>query len=203
MCGIMSGMENGGAMAICISGGYDDDADLGDVVTYTGEGGKDLSNNKRTTVGQQSDQAFVRVCFLNRICRILILFCRATSPCPCACIRWAKRARRTKAAMQRIIGERVSSVFCRSKFTQIIIISGLGIRVIRGYDKKAKQKKNKSPNHTANPVEPGEGYRYDGIYKITRYWSKQREDNNMVFQFELRRDDLEPAPWTDEGKKVQ
>ena len=74
MCGIMSGMEHGGCMAIAVrfgltealasrsisscSGGYDNDVDEGDTLTYTGAGGKDLSGNKRQTKGQQNDQNF-------------------------------------------------------------------------------------------------------------------------------------------------
>ncbi|KAF8556543.1 SRA-YDG [Imleria badia] len=33
--------ENGGAFSICISGGYEDDEDFGDKITYVGSGGQD------------------------------------------------------------------------------------------------------------------------------------------------------------------
>jgi hypothetical protein len=49
---------------VVLSGGYDDDADHGDVLTYTGQGGKELKEgNKRTTKGQQKDQGLVLVRF--------------------------------------------------------------------------------------------------------------------------------------------
>ena len=42
-----------------LAGGYKDDEDNGDVLTYTGSGGRDLSSNKRTAK-QSSDQKLDR-----------------------------------------------------------------------------------------------------------------------------------------------
>lgn len=47
---------------------------------------------------------------------------------------------------------------------------------------------------------PKEGNRYDGIYKIVKYWPQRNEDNLLVWKYLLRRDDTSPAPWTSEGK---
>ncbi|XP_064626452.1 E3 ubiquitin-protein ligase UHRF1-like [Lineus longissimus] len=48
---------------------------------------------------------------------------------------------------------------------------------------------------------PVDGNRYDGIYKITRYWPEKGKSGYLVWRYELRRDDPSPAPWTKEGKK--
>ena len=48
---------------------------------------------------------------------------------------------------------------------------------------------------------PSEGYRYDGLYRIDEYWSKQRRDGFLVWQYRLMRiegqppiGDLQPTP---------
>ena len=71
---------------------------------------------------------------------------------------------------------------------------------------------------------PIEGNRYDGIYKVSggpracppplaprsltprffpqvvRYWPEKGKSGFLVWRFLLRRDDIEPGPWTKEGK---
>jgi putative restriction endonuclease len=49
----ISGSQNEGADSIVVSGGYEDDHDLSDVIIYTGEGGRDPSTGK-----QVADQEF-------------------------------------------------------------------------------------------------------------------------------------------------
>ena len=51
----ISGSQTEGADSIVLSGGYEDDADYGDVLVYTGQGGRD-----RTTGQQVHDQPFSR-----------------------------------------------------------------------------------------------------------------------------------------------
>ncbi|CAI2163402.1 20474_t:CDS:2 [Funneliformis geosporum] len=48
---------------------------------------------------------------------------------------------------------------------------------------------------------PEEGIRYDGIYKLVKYWPEKGTSGFKVWRFLMRRDDPEPAPWTKEGKK--
>ncbi|XP_076461119.1 E3 ubiquitin-protein ligase UHRF1-like [Babylonia areolata] len=48
---------------------------------------------------------------------------------------------------------------------------------------------------------PEEGNRYDGIYKIVKYWAEKGKSGFLVWRYLLRRDDPAPAPWTKEGKK--
>ncbi|CAI9548146.1 unnamed protein product [Staurois parvus] len=46
---------------------------------------------------------------------------------------------------------------------------------------------------------PEDGNRYDGIYKVVKYWPEIGKCGFLVWRYLLRRDDLEPAPWTAEG----
>uniref|UniRef100_A0A8D3CGF7 E3 ubiquitin-protein ligase UHRF n=1 Tax=Scophthalmus maximus TaxID=52904 RepID=A0A8D3CGF7_SCOMX len=48
---------------------------------------------------------------------------------------------------------------------------------------------------------PEEGNRYDGIYKVVKYWPEIGKCGYLVWRYLLRRDDLEPAPWTPEGQE--
>ena len=47
---------------------------------------------------------------------------------------------------------------------------------------------------------PKKGFRYDGIYKLVRYWPEKGKDGFITYKYELRRDDPNPPPWTEEGK---
>ncbi|XP_064476386.1 E3 ubiquitin-protein ligase UHRF1-like isoform X2 [Ornithodoros turicata] len=48
---------------------------------------------------------------------------------------------------------------------------------------------------------PEEGNRYDGIYKVVKYWPEKGKSGFVVWRYLLRRDDPSPAPWTAAGKK--
>ncbi|GIY43285.1 e3 ubiquitin-protein ligase UHRF1, partial [Caerostris darwini] len=48
---------------------------------------------------------------------------------------------------------------------------------------------------------PEEGNRYDGIYKVVKYWPEKGKSGFLVWRYLLRRDDPSPAPWTKAGKK--
>ena len=67
---------------------------------------------------------------------------------------------------------------------------GIPIRVVRNY-KLAKHSK----------YAPQEGNRYDGLYKVLKYWPETGASGFKVWRFLLKRDDPAPAPWTEEGKK--
>ncbi|KAI0244174.1 ubiquitin-like with PHD and RING finger domains 2 [Massospora cicadina] len=64
------------------------------------------------------------------------------------------------------------------------------IRVIRGH-----LLKKHSPQYAPNAL------RYDGIYKLVRYWKEKIPEGFTIWRYHLRRDDDEPAPWTPEGKQ--
>lgn len=44
----------------------------------------------------------------------------------------------------------------------------------------------------------GLGHRYDGIYKVIRYYPDRSTHGFLVWKYVLRRDDPIPAPWTEE-----
>ncbi|XP_012685480.2 E3 ubiquitin-protein ligase UHRF2 [Clupea harengus] len=46
---------------------------------------------------------------------------------------------------------------------------------------------------------PEEGNRYDGIYKVVKYWPEIGKCGFLVWRYLLRRDEQEPAPWSPEG----
>ncbi|KAF9920093.1 hypothetical protein FBU30_010124 [Linnemannia zychae] len=60
------------------------------------------------------------------------------------------------------------------------------IRVVRGAQLK---------NHYA----PRAGYRYDGIYKVVKYWPEVGKAGFRIWRYLLRRDDPEPAPWKNQS----
>lgn len=67
---------------------------------------------------------------------------------------------------------------------------GKPVRVIRN----AKGRKHSN-------YAPEEGNRYDGIYKIVKYWPEKGKSGFKVWRYMFRRDDTTPAPWTEEGEK--
>ena len=44
-------------------------------------------------------------------------------------------------------------------------------------------------------------FRYDGIYKVVKYWPQKGQAGFIVWRYLLRRDDPSPAPWTKQGKR--
>ncbi|XP_076009168.1 E3 ubiquitin-protein ligase UHRF1 [Genypterus blacodes] len=48
---------------------------------------------------------------------------------------------------------------------------------------------------------PEDGNRYDGIYKVAKYWPEKGKSGFLVWRYMLKRDDDEPAPWTRDGKE--
>ncbi|KAI0233000.1 E3 ubiquitin-protein ligase UHRF1 [Lamellibrachia satsuma] len=68
--------------------------------------------------------------------------------------------------------------------------AGRAVRVIRNVKGRKHSK-----------YAPEEGNRYDGIYKVVKYWPNKGKSGFLVWRFLLRRDDPTPAPWTREGKK--
>ncbi|XP_018371936.1 PREDICTED: E3 ubiquitin-protein ligase UHRF1-like [Trachymyrmex cornetzi] len=66
---------------------------------------------------------------------------------------------------------------------------GKPVRVVRNY-KLGKFSK----------YAPKEGNRYDGLYKVVKYYP-DTSNNFLIWKYVLRRDDPTPAPWTKEGKK--
>lgn len=67
---------------------------------------------------------------------------------------------------------------------------GKPVRVVRNYKL-----------HKRSKFAPEIGNRYDGIYKVVKYYPEKGKSGFIVWRYLLRRDDETPAPWTAEGKK--
>ena len=61
-------------------------------------------------------------------------------------------------------------------------LDGLPVRVSRGW---------KEPHGFG----PESGFRYDGLYRVVRYWSERGRSGFRIWRFLLRREDSAPAPW--------
>ncbi|XP_077991387.1 uncharacterized protein LOC144445636 [Glandiceps talaboti] len=132
VAGIHGGED--GAYSIALSGGYEDNIDLGCSFTYTGEGGRDLKGTKNNpknlrTAPQSKDQILAR----------------------------------GNLALSRSVE------------------TGNPVRVIRGYKLNS-------------PFAPEEGYRYDGIYKVVKYWFTIGLSGFGVYKFALSRIEDQPSP---------
>ncbi|CAH0547983.1 unnamed protein product [Brassicogethes aeneus] len=67
---------------------------------------------------------------------------------------------------------------------------GKPVRVVRNY-KLAKHSK----------YAPKEGNRYDGIYKVLKYYPEKGKSGFIVWRYLLRRDDASSAPWEQGGQE--
>ncbi|CAG9812763.1 unnamed protein product [Phaedon cochleariae] len=67
---------------------------------------------------------------------------------------------------------------------------GKPVRVVRNYN-AAKHSK----------YAPKAGNRYDGLYKVVKYYPEKGKSGFIVWRYLLRRDDKEPAPWEEGGKE--
>lgn len=67
---------------------------------------------------------------------------------------------------------------------------GKPVRVFRSF---------RALNHSA--YAPAQGIRYDGLYKVKRYWKEKGLSGFLIWRYLLERDDPRPAPWTDVGQK--
>ena len=127
----ISGNKTDGSDSIVVSGGYQDDQDLGDRIVYTGQGGNDPETKR-----QIADQE------LTRGNLALVISCDRSLP----------------------------------------------VRVVRGA--------------RGDPAQaPLSGYRYDGLFKVIKYWSESGIDGFLVWRFEIRQEsetsDSELATSTD------
>ncbi|GFU22917.1 e3 ubiquitin-protein ligase UHRF1 [Nephila pilipes] len=128
-----------GCYSLALSGGYEDDVDLGDKFVYTGEGGRDLKGTK-------------------------------TNP---------KNLRTAPQSKDQIL-ERGNLALSKN------VENNLPVRVLRGYKLKSK-------------FAPLEGYRYDGLYNVVRFYLTQGLSGFKVYKFQLERiQDQEPSPWADD-----
>ncbi|NJP93679.1 hypothetical protein HCN51_30270 [Nonomuraea sp. FMUSA5-5] len=116
--GICGTAKRGGAESIVVSGGYKDDEDLGDILFYTGHGGRDPN-----TGVQVRDQA---------------------------------------------LGDPGNAALVTNMAT------GMPVRVVRGAGGKSR-------------FSPEVGYRYDGLFVVTNYWTTLGADGFQVIRFRLEK----------------
>lgn len=109
------GSEKKGAESIVLSGGYEDDYDLGDEILYTGEGGRDSKTKQQVAHQQLSGRNLALVTSMNQ---------------------------------------------------------GLPVRVIRG-----------ASEHVYNA--PLSGFRYDGLYRVEKFWAQPGLSGFAVYRFRL------------------
>lgn len=50
--------------------------------------------------------------------------------------------------------------------------------------------------HCKSKYAPSDGYRYDGVYKVVKYYPEKGKSGFKVWKYTLRRDDPSPAPWS-------
>ncbi|XP_025424054.1 E3 ubiquitin-protein ligase UHRF1-like [Sipha flava] len=68
---------------------------------------------------------------------------------------------------------------------------GKPVRVVRNYKL-----------HKHSKYAPECGNRYDGIYKVVKYYPEKGISGFIIWRYVLKRDDPTPAPWTAKGKKL-
>ncbi|XP_060537001.1 E3 ubiquitin-protein ligase UHRF1-like [Cylas formicarius] len=66
---------------------------------------------------------------------------------------------------------------------------GRPVRVVRSYKLKKHSK-----------FAPEDGFRYDGLYKVVKYFPVKGKSGYLVWRYLLRRDDPAPAPWESDAK---
>ncbi|KAI5396478.1 hypothetical protein KIW84_062622 [Lathyrus oleraceus] len=69
-----------------------------------------------------------------------------------------------------------------------------------GNDLSGNKRTNKNQSHTKkrSSYAPKAGVRYDGVYRIEKWWRKIRKQGHKVCRYLFVRCDNEPAPWTSE-----
>lgn len=107
-----------------------------------------------------------------------------------------KRTAKQSSDQQLTLMNKAIALNCNSKINEKLGAEavnwkeGIPIRVVRNF-KLAKHSK----------YAPEDGNRYDGLYKVIKYWPEKGQSGFKVWRYLLRRDDPTPAPWTNEGKK--
>ncbi|XP_063952482.1 uncharacterized protein LOC129255401 [Lytechinus pictus] len=125
-----------GCYSVALSGGYEDDLDMGECFTFTGQGGRDLRGTKNNpknlrTAPQSKDQSL----------------------------------------------ERGNLALSKN------VETGNPVRVIRGYK-------------SDSPYAPEDGYRYDGLYTVEKFWFTTGLSGFGVYKFAFKRcPGQAPPPW--------
>ncbi|TFK71186.1 SRA-YDG [Pluteus cervinus] len=126
----VAGNVKEGAASVVVSGGYEDDIDMGDIIEYTGAGGQDDSDWGPQPRNQTKNQ------------------------------QWGNS----------------------QKMLQRSYEAHRPVRVIRGFSLKSK-------------YAPAKGYRYDGLYHVTKVYETTGKSGYTVWKFQLQRlEDINQPP---------
>ncbi len=123
--GGISGSTAEGADSIVVSGGYEDDRDLGTEIIYIGHGGRDPET-------------------------------------------------REQVADQELSTGNLALIYSSDH--------DLPVRVIRGANSHSQ-------------FAPKAGYRYDGLYRVEKYWQDKGKSGHLVWCFQLRKLNPDTTPW--------
>ncbi|KAI9223299.1 hypothetical protein BC828DRAFT_376301, partial [Blastocladiella britannica] len=207
MAGIDGGrVDNGGAYAIALAGGYEDNVDHGETFIYTGPGvhkTASASASASASSSASSQEPEERGASDQEPAAAAMTEMSTAS---------VKLARTCSAPLNTVTGANAHDRWRES----------LPVRVLRSNGKAswtsaaAASRRGSAPSTPtatgtvpatylappSHPIRfaPTHGVRYDGLYKVVRYWPDDGVSGTPVWQFELRRDDDEPAPWTAEGR---
>ena len=94
-------------------------------------------------------------------------------------------------------GNRALAMSCAAQFDEVK--GGFTRREEWKLGKPIRVLRNGNGRKRTSQYLPKTGIRYDGIYKVVKYWPERMNDK-IVWRFLLKRDDPVPAPWTREGK---
>lgn len=101
---------------------------------------------------------------------------------------WHQKHREVFLLVLSVLPIRALALCCNAKFNSESGAeakdwkAGKPVRVVRKYGK--------------SKYAPVDGYRYDGIYKVVKYYPETGKSGFKVWKYSLRRDDPSPAPWT-------
>ncbi|XP_012067354.1 histone-lysine N-methyltransferase, H3 lysine-9 specific SUVH4 isoform X2 [Jatropha curcas] len=167
------------AIAIVLSGMYEDDLDNAEDVIYTGQGGHDLTGNKR----QIRDQV------MERGNLALKLHERKMDP-----LLWHKFFKELTwkigfhfmnyIAMGFQINKDFKMASLVNRQEKNCVEQGVPVRVIRGHESASSYS--------------GKVYTYDGLYKVVQYWAEKGISGFTVFKYRLRRFEGQPILTTNQ-----
>lgn len=188
------------------SHGYEDDADQGEVLYYTGAGGRDLSGNKRTSEQckdqewESSNLALAHNCAVKFNPKGGDAGDNWRKGVPIRVVRGNKgKAKKAKGAK--------GTKGTKGKRGRAAKAGG-ATDASDSTDVPDASDSTEAPDATEAPdFQPPipdlpnvkQIFRYDGIYKVVKYWREKGSSGHLVCRYQLRRDDPVPAPWTPEG----
>ncbi|KAG4927438.1 hypothetical protein JHK85_053924 [Glycine max] len=182
------------AVAIVISGMYEDDLDNAEDVVYTGQGGHNLTGDKR----QIRDQKLERGNLALKV-RLIVWITLSLGLVKNKILRDVIQHERSYLMISSsvLIGRLLSFFTCLKLCNLLFFLRPIvdffanncaeqcvPVRVIRGHES--------SSSYT------GKVYTYDGLYKVVNYWAEKGISGFTVYKFRLRRLEGQPTLTTNQ-----